>query len=289
MAGSVGVYTQAWPTWVGHKSSVGTPTRANASTYLGMGYLLIPNAQNNEAVWPLYLDSVTWKVAHVHIDDPSYGIATFIFDGTTIGTIDYYAGAGAINQYDEITGYAQATPKAGDLTIRAATKNASSSGYALEMISIALIRTGGTPSTPGGTDTPGYTHELFPWMGTKSNTGWATRTQSSSELSGGRLDTDNTNQNNLITYDIWGETRTYKVALINDQNTDQGIYNITGINGTQTVDGYGALTSNVYTEVTGIAVTEGLKTVQVQMATKNGLSTAYGARLQSIKWISTGA
>ena len=117
----------------------------------------------------------------------------------------------------------------------------------------------------------------------------ATRTQSLSELGGGYLQTDSTAQNNLFTNDHWFDDGTYKWAQINDQNTDQGIYNITGISGTQTVDGYGVLSSNNYTEVTGITVTAGVKTVTVTMATKNALSSAYGGRLQSYAGIRTGA
>lgn len=136
---------------------------------------------------------------------------------------------------------------------------------------------------------PGYSIFALPWQGTKSNTNWATRTQASGELGGGRLDTDSTAQNNLITNDHWLDAGTYKWAQVNDLNTDQGIYNITGISGTQTVDGYGVLAANSYTEVTGITVTAGLKTVTVTMATKNALSTAYGARLQSYAILRTGA
>lgn len=137
--------------------------------------------------------------------------------------------------------------------------------------------------------TPGYSVFALPWAATKTNTNWATRTQSSGELGGGYLQTDSTAQNNLFTNDHWLDAGTHKWAQINDQNTDQGIYNITGINGTQTVDGYGALASNVYTEVTSITVTAGVKTVTVTMATKNASSSAYGGRLQSYAAIRTGA
>src|SRR3990167_1758173 len=145
--GSSGQYTQGWFAFVGHKSEVGPPTRASVSTLLSMGSITTPNTQNSELVWPLYLDSVTWKVADVHVTNGNYGIATYIFGATTIGTIDYYSAGTVSNVYAEITGFVNVTPQAADLTVRAATKNASSTGYYLELMSIALIRTGGTPST----------------------------------------------------------------------------------------------------------------------------------------------
>lgn len=290
MAGSVGQYTMGAFLFAGVKASASALSRFNSTTFLGMGYTYHNTpALNDYYEIPLYFDSVTWKCAIIHEESTNDAICSILLDGVSQGTIDFYASPATQNNYDEITGIAVTTAGAKDFRMSALSKNASSSNYEMAINSWAWIRTGGTPSTPSGTDTPGYTHELFPWMATKTNTGYATRTQSSSELGGGRLDTDDTAQNNLFTYDIWLDTRTYKVALINDTNTDQGIYNITGVNGTQTVDGYGALTSNVYTEVTGIAVTEGVKTVQIQMATKNALSSAYGGRLQSVKWISTGA
>ena len=49
-----------------------------------------------------------------------------------------------------------------------ATKNGSSSDYQFILSSLALIATSGTYSTPGGSDTPGYTWQYIPWMGMKS-------------------------------------------------------------------------------------------------------------------------
>lgn len=145
-------------------------------------------------------------------------------------------------------------------------------------------------STRGIRATPGYSLFLLPWAGTKANTLFATRTQSSAEFGGGRLDTDSTAVSDLFSQDEWLDTGTYKAALIHRTGPDRGIYNVTGISGTQTVDGYaGVAADNAYTEVTGIAVTAGLKTVQVSMATKNASSSAYGGSLQSLAFLRTGA
>ena len=141
----------------------------------------------------------------------------------------------------------------------------------------------------GVTALPGYFIADTPWAATKTNTNWATRTQASGELAGGRLDTDSTAQNNLLTEDLYLSTGTFKWAIIHRTGPDRGIYNATGVNWTQTVDGYAVgATDNVYAEVTGITVTAGLKTVQVQIATKNASSSAYGGSLQTQAWVRTG-
>lgn len=291
MSGSVGQYTQGWLPFMANKSSVPASwTRAVRSDMLGMDQFYNNGAVNDYVEWDAYLDTGTWKIAIIHEKRPDGGIFSLQLDGGTVGTIDSYAAGATPNNYAEVTGISITGAGVKALRLSALSKNASSSSYYIIHQSIALIRTSGTGSTPSGSDTPGYTWQTLGWTGTKSNTGWATRTQGSAELGGGRLDTDTTALNNLFTDDVWMDTGTYKVALVRTTNTDQGIYNITGINGTQTVDGYAALASNVYTEVTGIAVaTAGTKTVQVQMATKNASSSAYGGKLNALSWVRTGA
>lgn len=141
----------------------------------------------------------------------------------------------------------------------------------------------------GVTALPGYFISDTPWAGTKSNTNWSTRTQDSSLISGGRLDSSGA-QNDLFTEDHWVSTGTCKVALIHSTASTFGIHNITGLSGTQTVDGYsGGGAGNVYTEVTGVAVTAGLKTVQDSMATKNDLATNYFGKINTLAIVRTGA
>lgn len=292
MSGSVGQPTQSWFPFVASKVNTTWDNRVNTSTDLAMGHLQSTGGSSSDAVsWDTYLDSVTWKVAIVLIKDVNRGIITIKFNGSSVGTIDGYAAATTPNTYAEVTGIVVATPAVTTVQLATATKNASSSAYYGDIQSVALIATSGVYSTPNGTDTPGYTWEYLPFMGTKSNTAWATRTQSSAELAGGRLDTDSTVQNNLLTTDMWGDTGTYKEAFVHRTGPDRGIYNVTGFSGTQTVDGYAAgATDNVYSEVTGITQsTAGVKTIQIQMATKNASSSAYGGSLQSVKFIRTGA
>ena len=141
----------------------------------------------------------------------------------------------------------------------------------------------------GTTATPGYSVFIVPWAGVKAHSGFGTRTQDSSLLSGGRLD-NTVGQNDYWEVDVWLDAGTYKLALIYTTLTNAGIHNITGINGsTQTIDAYAATANNVYGEVTGIAVTAGLKTIRDTMATKNASSTGYFGYVQSLALIRTGA
>lgn len=289
--GSVGQYTQGWLPWMGTKTNTNFAVRTVDAAALGMGWLDGSGAQNNEWTTDIWLDAGTWKFAMIYTTQNQGGIATIQLDGASQGTIDTYSSGTTRNVYSELTGLSVTTASLKTFKVLMATKNGSSSNYFGLIQSVAWIRTSGTASTPAGSDTPGYTFHHLPWMGNKSNTAWATRTQASTELGGGRLDTDSTAQNNLITDDVWIDTGTYKVAFVHGKQSDQGIYNITGVNGTQTIDGYAAgASSNNYTEVTGITVAAaGTKTIQVQMATKNGSSSAYGGRLNSMAWVRTGA
>lgn len=139
---------------------------------------------------------------------------------------------------------------------------------------------------------PGYSVFIEPWAGLKTSSGGApTRTQSSAALGGGYYGTGVTTVNNYIETDIWLDVGTYKVALIYHKDTDAGIYDIQ-LDGVSkgTVDGYAAAaTNNNYSEVTGIAVTKGLKVLKLNMGSKNASSSAYGMYLQSVAWIWTGA
>lgn len=274
--------------WQGTKSTVGTWARANVNTFLGMGYIASSGAQNDEATWDTWLDGGTWKIALVHTQDTNRGIYNLQLNGASQGTIDGYAAATTANVYSELTGLSVSTGLK-TLKMLMATKNASASSYFATPQSIALIKTAGA-HTSGGTDTPGYTVEIIPWAGSKANTTFATRVQASGDLGGGRLETDTTAQNNSFTDDIYLDNGTYKVAVLTLTNNNAGIYNITGINGTQTVDCYAASgVFNVYIEVTGVVVTVGVKSMQVQMATKNASSSAYKGDINSLSWVRTGA
>lgn len=289
--GSVGQATQGWLPWQGAKSeSQHTPSGdVNA---LGMAYAETGNVQNNQQSWDVWLDSGTWKLCEVSFTSSGYGISTYKFNGVSVGTIDHYSAGLTRNVYTEITGISVTT--AGVVTLQdiLATKNASSTGYDHLLQSIALIRTSGTASTPAGSDTPGYTWQYLPWMGSKANTGISTRGQNSAYLGGGSLNGTGA-QNNTISWDIWLDAGTYKYAQVHVKSTDRGIYTVRLDGSSQgTIDGYvAAPAANTYTELTGITVASSAvaRTFSYIMAAKNAASVGYIDDVQSVAWIRTGA
>lgn len=294
MSGSVGQPTQAWMPWVAVKATVGSGgTRATGSTMLGMGeFYNTSGLQNDEFDWDIYLDSVTWKLAVVHLQFNDKAIMTFRFGGTTVGTIDAYNAANTSNNYHEVTGFANATPQAGTFAIVAASKNASSSAYFMEPQSLAWIATSGTYSTPAGTDTPGYTWEWIPWMGYKGTTGWATRTQASIYFGGGDFNSNNSQtQNDQINTDAWLDAGTHTLTEISITFTTMGIGELQ-LNGSTfaSFDWYsGAEVDNVVKTASASIATSGVKNVKKIMSSKNASSSAYRGDSQSIKFNRTGA
>lgn len=142
--------------------------------------------------------------------------------------------------------------------------------------------------TRGTIATPGYSIFLTPWAGVKGGTA-NTRSQTSILLGGGYFWTNPIAVNNDWSTDAWFDAGTYKFALIHYATGNAGIYTVKLDGSSQgTIDGFGAA-ANTYSEITGIAVTAGLKVVQVISATKNAGSSDYGNFSQTASWIRTGA
>ncbi len=124
----------------------------------------------------------------------------------------------------------------------------------------------------------GYFVASTPWSGNKTaSASWA-RSQGSTYLSGGVLDSGGgAAQNDEFTEDHQFQAGTYKVAVIHSKVSSWGIDSVQFAGVTvASIDGYAAgATNNNYTEVTGIAVTAGLKVVKHLMATKNASSSGY--------------
>src|SRR6185369_5695897 len=86
-------------------------------------------AQNAVIGWDVVLGAGTWTLHLIHFQDTDRGIYTVAFDGSSVGTIDGYAGSTTRNTRSTITGISVATSKVIRLTLTMATKNASSSSY----------------------------------------------------------------------------------------------------------------------------------------------------------------
>lgn len=294
MAGSIGQPTQAWFPFAAVKAATTWSVRNQVSNELAMGEWQASGSQNSAWSIDTWLDSVTWKVAMVLQKDATYGIHTIQFNGTTQGTIDGYNASTSSDNYTEITGLAVSTPAVTTVQTLIATKNASSSNYNAVQNSFALIATSGAYSTPSGTDTPGYTWEWIPWMGNKINSANLNyRAQKSGDLGGGVLEnTTSGNTSDYVSTDCWLDSGTFTYTQVYEQATDSCIYTL-DLDGSTvgTIDGYGVSAANTVGPVANIALTAKTspRAFRISSPTKNASSSTYNARIQSCKWIRTGA
>jgi hypothetical protein len=123
-------------------TEVGTWALAQAGTYIGGGaYTNQASAAQNDAItFELPLAAGTWDLRVIYRAITNGAIITAALDGTTVGTIDTYAVA-APNQTGTVTGISVATSGVKTLSLTAATKHASSSGYRLDIHAVAMRRT----------------------------------------------------------------------------------------------------------------------------------------------------
>lgn len=101
---------------------------------------MLSTAQNDEIGCDVVLAAGTWSIFLLHFRHTSTGIATVSLDGSSVGTIDTY-GSSLASQVGSITGITVATTGKKALKLKGATKNGSSSGYALWISLIVLVRT----------------------------------------------------------------------------------------------------------------------------------------------------
>jgi hypothetical protein len=116
---------------------------ANLATAIFSGYLTNATgvAQNDEITWPVSLSAGTWTISMIHHTFTDRGIYTFRLDGSTVGTIDGYSAGSTLNVVSTITGIAVAASGKKTLSVKMATKNASSSNYSFLSPLICLVRT----------------------------------------------------------------------------------------------------------------------------------------------------
>lgn len=122
-------------------STTGTWTPNQNSGFLGGGQYYNTPAQNDQFTNNEWLNNGTYKISVLYIQSTDKAIMTWKIAGSSVGTIDAYNASNLNNIYAEITGI---TVVAGLSTVQviAATKNASSSNYYIQMHTYALIRTG---------------------------------------------------------------------------------------------------------------------------------------------------
>lgn len=145
----------------------------------------------------------------------------------------------------------------------------------------------------GVTALPGYFIADTPWAGVKTTTPaiWA-RTQGSAILAGGYWANGNSGTiNDLTASDVYAATGTFKLAAIYSKDSNYGIATWTlGATSFGTIDQYAAGHSdNNYTELTGVAITAGLYSLQAKAASKNASSAAYYIPISTVAIVRTGA
>lgn len=113
---------------------------ANISEDQWADHGMVSTAQNHEIAWDQPLAAGTWDVHVLFFRATLLGIATVTFDATSVGTIDMY-GSSQSNTVGSITGITVSTTGKVRIKLKGATKNASSSGYALWISQVILVRT----------------------------------------------------------------------------------------------------------------------------------------------------
>ncbi len=97
-------------------------------------------AQNDYVTWDIVLSAGTWNATFFVRKSSNTGIITLELDGVSKGTVDTYSASIAYGKVS-ITGFTVSATGKTVLKVLAATKNASSSGYLLELFGISLRRT----------------------------------------------------------------------------------------------------------------------------------------------------
>lgn len=139
---------------------------------------------------------------------------------------------------------------------------------------------------------PGYSIFNVLWAGSKTSTQPITYQQTSAGLGGGEPYPNPANLNDVIDVDVWLDTGTYKICYLYYKNVDQGIVSVQldGVTQGAAIDAYAAsLSRNNYTEITGLAVTAGVKTWRLKGTSKNASSSGYYIIHHSKALIRTGA
>jgi hypothetical protein len=99
------------------------------------------NAQNDQIDFKVYLAAGTYTFKELIHKTSDSAILTLLIDGISQGTIDHYDGSGAYNILASITGIVISTPGLKTLSLKAATRNVSATGWYLYLTALSLFRT----------------------------------------------------------------------------------------------------------------------------------------------------
>lgn len=265
-----------WGNWK-TTSGVTTPGRTQASTALTGGKFSAASwAVNNYITWDVPLVAGTWTVTLIHGKTTDAGILTASLDGVDLtGTSDAYA-ATAYNTVQQWTGVSVTTGGVKEFKVRADTKNASSSSYALPVQSITFTNTD-NPTTSFTCTGPSRI-DIIPfgfWGMSAGST--PSRTQNSLALNGGYI-TQAASQSNEIGWYVPLTAGTWALDIIAPTTSNAGILTVSVDGSTVgTADLYSAsLIWNVATTITGVTVaTSKMALLKFATPTKNASSSSY--------------
>ena len=98
-------------------------------------------AQNDRVDFKVYLEAGTYTFIVMGATYSTYGILTLLFDDSSQGTIDLYSAGAVYNVLKSIVNITVTTAGLKTISLKMATKNASSTGYGLGVCSMVLFRT----------------------------------------------------------------------------------------------------------------------------------------------------
>ena len=166
-------------------------------------------------------------------------------------------------------------------------------------IALSKLSTTGSPSSANFLRGDGawtvvptpYLVSFVPWLGSVSNTNWDTRTQTTSAIGNGYLNSTGA-QNAEVTFNVALAAGTWKLKILYAASTGGGIYTVS-LDGSSigTIDCYnGSTTYNNVGTISGFTVSApGIYALNFKMATKNASSSNYFAFLQHVALLRTGA
>ena len=122
----------------GMSASDGATVVASQTPY---GYQQETNAIDKYVEWEVYLSAGTWKMNVGYTTAINGGIVTPSIDSSDLSTIDMYTGSTVWRNTASYTGIVVGSSGVVPVRFRAASKNASSSGYYIRLYAIEFVRT----------------------------------------------------------------------------------------------------------------------------------------------------
>lgn len=120
----------------------GTWTKAyDPSQQLAFYLFSSTDAQNDEVTYKVLLGAGTYTIELLHVTNNNRGIYTISIDGVSAGTIDGYSAGNTYNIYSAITGVTVSVSGLKTISVKMATKNASSSAYRAVFSALVFHRT----------------------------------------------------------------------------------------------------------------------------------------------------